>query len=169
MLRDGHCDLVISPLPPAGSDMLQKRLLTDRYVCFYDATMRGPPQNADDYLAARHVTVVYDDNERLQFDKQLTAAGWQRQVAVAVPNFAGVPAFLRGSTMLASMPSLLQGNLMRDFAAAPIPLAAVARGLGDLPMYMVWHRRMQQDPAHIWLRGLVEQAASRALGAARQR
>jgi DNA-binding transcriptional LysR family regulator len=169
MLRDGLCDLLITPLPPVGTDMLQKRLLTDRYVCFYDAAMRGPPRDAAAYLAARHATVVYDDNERLQFDKQLSAAGWQRQVAVAVPNFAGVPAFLRGSTMLASMPSLLRDNLMRDFAAVEIPLGAAARALGDLPMYMVWHRRMQQDPANAWLRGLVEQAAARVLGETRHR
>jgi hypothetical protein len=90
-------------------------------------------------------------------------------VAVAVPNFAGVPAFLRGSTMLASMPSLLRDNLMRDFAAVEIPLGAAARALGDLPMYMVWHRRMQQDPANAWLRGLVEQAAARVLGETRHR
>ena len=167
MLRDGQCDLVITPLPPEGSDVLQKRLLTDHYVCYYDAAMRGPPADAAEYLAARHVTVVYDDNERLQFDKQLSAAGWQRQVAVSVPSFSGVPAFLRGGTLLASMPSLLHGDLMRDFAMAPIPFEPqAARGLGDLPIYMVWHRRMQQDPAHVWLRGLVEQAAAMALGAA---
>jgi len=169
MLRDNHCDLLITPLPPAATDVLQKRLLVDRYVCYYDAAMRRPPTTAEEYLAARHVTVVYSDNERLQFDKQLSAAGFQRQVAVSVPNFSGVPAFLRGSLMLASMPSLLQGHLMRDFASVAVPLDAVLdRGFGDLPMYMAWHRRMQQDPAHVWLRGMVEQAAVMALRSARK-
>ncbi|WP_341702151.1 LysR family transcriptional regulator [Ferrovibrio sp.] len=165
LLRDSHCDLLISPLPPAGTDVLQKRLLVDRYVCYYDAAERGAPADAAEFLAARHVTVVYSDNERLQFDKQLGAAGYDRQVAVSVPSFAGVPAFLRGSRMLACLPSLLQGQLMRGFAAAPLPLAAADRDFATLPMYMAWHRRMQQDPAHIWLRGMVEQAAAAALKA----
>lgn len=138
--------------------------MSDRYVCYFDAAMRQAPRSAEDYLQARHVTVVYSDNERLQFDKRLEAAGHRRVVAVSVPNFSGVPAFLRGSTMLASMPSLLREGLMRDFAQAAIPLPEVARqGIGDLPMYMAWHRRAQDDPAHIWLRAQVERAAASAV------
>ncbi|WP_300300269.1 LysR family transcriptional regulator [Ferrovibrio sp.] len=164
MLRENRCELLISPVPPAGTDMLQKRLLSDRYVCYYDAAMRSPPRRADDYLQARHVTVVYSDNERLQFDKRLLAAGHRREVAVSVPNFSGVPAFLRGTPMLASLPSLLRDGLMRDFAQVPIPLPEIyQQGVGDLPMYMVWHRRVQNDPAHIWLRAQVERAAITAL------
>ena len=32
MLRDGVCDLAISPRPPEGSDIVQKRLFEDRYI-----------------------------------------------------------------------------------------------------------------------------------------
>jgi hypothetical protein len=60
--------------------------------------------------------------------------------------------FLRGSDMLASMPSLLARSVMRDFASARIPLPARAGALTKLPMFMVWHQRYQKDPAHLWLR-----------------
>lgn len=164
MLRENRCDLLISPVPPTGTDVLQKRLLSDHYVCYFDATMREAPRSMEDYLQAQHITVVYSDNERLQFDKRLEAAGHRREVAVSVPNFSGVPAFLRGTTMLASMPSLLRDSLMRDFAQVSIPLPDVAQqGIGDLPMYMAWHRRVQDDPAHVWLRAQVEIAAITAL------
>jgi DNA-binding transcriptional LysR family regulator len=65
--------------------------------------------------------------------------------------------------MLASMPSLLAGQLMRDFARSDIPLTAKARTLAELPMYMVWHQRFQKDPAHSWLRAQLEDTAVRAL------
>ena len=48
-------------------------LLSDHYVCYFDAAMRQAPRSAEDYLQARHVTVVYSDNERLQFDKPRVA------------------------------------------------------------------------------------------------
>ncbi|UZE47150.1 LysR family transcriptional regulator [Rhodopseudomonas sp. P2A-2r] len=155
MLRDNRCDLLITPVPPVGIDIVQKRLLQDHYVCFYDPAVR-PPATRAQYLAARHVTVVYTDNERLDFDRRLGASGIVRDIAISVPNFTAVPAFLRGSDLLASMPSLLGQQLMRDFASARIPLAAGAGAMTALPMYMVWHQRFQKDPAHSWLRAQLE-------------
>ena len=37
MLRDGQCQIVISPRPPDAADLVQKRLFEDRYAVFYDA------------------------------------------------------------------------------------------------------------------------------------
>lgn len=160
LLRENRCDLLISPLPPTGEDIMQKRLLQDRYVCFYDPRRRAPPASRADYLAARHVTVVYPDNERLNFDRRLAAVGVERDIAVSAPSFSGVPAFLRDSLMLASMPSLLSRRLTDGLAFAPIPLGRRQNRLVDLPMYMAWHRRFQDDPAHVWLRRLLNETAA---------
>ena len=152
MLRENRCDLLITPLPPSGIDIVQKFLLQDHYVCYYDAEMRPPPETQADYLAARHITIVYPDNERLNFDRRLEASGVHRDIAISVPGFSGVPVFLRGSDMLASMPSLLSQSVMSGFASARIPLSSRAGALTKLPMFMVWHQRYQKDPAHLWLR-----------------
>lgn len=165
MLRENRCDLLITPLPPSGTDIVQKLLLQDHYVCYYDADARPAPTTQADYLAARHVTVVYPDNERLNFDRRLESSGVHRDVAISVPGFSGVPVFLRGSDMLASMPSLLSQSLMGAFASARIPLPSRAGALTKLPMFMVWHQRYQKDPAHLWLRQELL-AASRAKGPA---
>jgi DNA-binding transcriptional LysR family regulator len=111
--------------------------------------------------------VVYTDNERLDFDRRLGVAGFHRDIAISVPSFGGVPAFLRGSHMLASMPSLLAGGVMRDFASVPVPLPSQAGALAKLPMFMVWHQRYQKDPAHAWLRGEFEGICSTATTRAR--
>ncbi|MCZ7642077.1 MAG: LysR substrate-binding domain-containing protein [Pseudorhodoplanes sp.] len=157
MLREGRCDLLISPRPPSGTDIFQKLLFEDRYVCFYDPAVRTAPRIAKSYLAARHITVIYPDNERLEFDRRLAANDISRDISISVPNFYGIPAFLRGSDMLASMPSLLRRWLMKEFAMVPIPLKGeYPPSLTVLPMYMAWHQRFQGDPAHVWLRNLLE-------------
>lgn len=157
MLRESRCDLLITPRPPSGIDIVQKRLLQDHYVCYYDAKARAAPTTQANYLAARHITVVYADNERLEFDRRLEASGIHRDIAISVPSFSGVPVFLRGSDMLASMPSLLAPGLMRGFASVRVPLPARAGALAKLPMFMVWHQRYQKDPAHVWLREELQQ------------
>jgi DNA-binding transcriptional LysR family regulator len=88
--------------------------------------------------------VVYTDNERLDFDRGLAANDIHRDIAISVSSFSGVPSFLRGSDMLASMPSLLADGLMRGFAHVHIPLAPRTRTLAELPMFMVWHQRTRR-------------------------
>ncbi len=58
---------------------MQKRLLRDHYVRYFDAKARAAPSTRAAYLAARHITVVYTDNERLDFDRRLAANGLQRR------------------------------------------------------------------------------------------
>lgn len=158
MLRDGACDLVISPRPPEGSDILQKRLFEDRYRVFYDPAARPPPRNQAQYLAADHITVVYEPRRPLALDRALAAQGVQRRFAVMVPGFAGVPAFLRGSPLLVAAPSLMAQSLLRDFASVAMPLPCP-----ELPMYLVWHLRHQQDPAQRWLREQVQAVVPRLM------
>ena len=108
MLREERCNLIISPRPPEGADIMQKRLFEDRYRVFYDAERRAPPLTRAEYLDADHVTVVYPPQRSLDLDAQLAAQGIKRRFVVTVPGFAGVPAFLRGADLIATAPSLMR-------------------------------------------------------------
>jgi len=77
MLRSGQCDLVISPRPPEGSDIVQKRLFEDRYRVFYDAAERSAPVTEADYLTADHATVAYDGRRGLELSLTLGLAELQ--------------------------------------------------------------------------------------------
>ena len=161
MLRDEHCQIVLTPRPPEGSDILQKRLFEDSYRVFYDASRREPPRSADEYLAAEHVTVLYEPRRRLDIDEELAERGVQRRFVAQVPGFAGIGPFLRGSTLIATLPGLLRAHLLSGFGSAPVPLPCP-----PLPMYLVWHRRHHADPVQRWLRQQLEAVVAPALAAA---
>lgn len=151
MLRHEHCQLIISPRPPEGSDIVQKRLFEDRYRVFYDPAVRAAPRSRADYLAADHITVLYAPRRALDLDQWLAARGVQRRFAVMVPGFAGLGAFLHGSDLLATAPGLLQAHSLHGLSSAEPPVPCPA-----LPMYMIWHVRYQHDAAHRWLRDQLE-------------
>ena len=151
MLRQQQCQLIISPRPPEGSDIVQKRLFEDRYRVFYDPAVRSAPRSRQAYLAAEHVTVLYAPQRALDLDQHLQRQGIDRRFRVTVPGFAGVASFVRGTDLLATAPGLLREHLMRGLADAPVPLPCP-----PLPMYMIWHLRHQHDPAHRWLRSQLE-------------
>lgn len=155
MLRDGACQLVLSPRPPEAADLVQKRLFEDRYAVFYDAGQRMAPVGLADYLAAEHVTVVYEPRRTLDLDRWLAEQGMQRRFAATVPGFAGVPAFLHGSDWLATAPSRLGHGLLRGLAQAAPPLPCPT-----MPMYAIWHLRHQSDPLHQWLRRTLDDEAA---------
>jgi DNA-binding transcriptional LysR family regulator len=142
---------VISPRPPDASDILHKRLFDDGYRVFYDASQRKAPATLADYLAADHVTVLYMPRRTLDLDDELAERGIRRSFAVMVPGFSGIPAFIRGSTLLATVPGSLESGAMQGLAHCAPPFDAPR-----MPMYMIWHLRHRHDPAHSWLRAELE-------------
>lgn len=158
LLREQACDLVITPRPPEATDIFQKRLFEDRYRVFYDAGQRSAPGDEAAYLAAEHVSVLYEPRRRLDIDDWLAERGVQRRIVGTVPGFAGLAGLLHGGPWLATAPSLLGVGALRGLASAEVPLPTP-----PLPMYMVWHRRQQADPVHQWLRAALEAVAAEAV------
>jgi DNA-binding transcriptional LysR family regulator len=151
MLRDEACQLIITPRPPAGADIVQKRLFEDRYRVFFDSGQRKPPRTAAAYQAAEHVTVLYEPRRTLDIDDWLARQGVQRRIVATVPGMGGLGAMLRGGPWLATAPSLLAQGALRGLDSVPLPFKAPA-----MPMYMVWHRRHQADPVQRWLRDALQ-------------
>lgn len=153
MLRDRRCDLVISPYPPEGTDILQRKLLEDQHAVFYDPATITPPRTLEEYTAARHVTVVHSGTDRLEFDKKLDAAGIARDIRIRIVGFAGAASFLKGSDMIATMPSLLGRSVLRGLSQAPMPTGGgLTKAMGTLSMFLAWHLRDHRDPASMLVR-----------------
>ena len=147
LLREDVCDLIITPHAPDTGDIIQKGLLRDQMVIFYDPSVRSAPATLAEYLRARHVDVLFGTGERTGLENALRARGLSRNIAVTVSNFSGLPEFLRGTDLLASAPSRMQHQLLRGFATAPLPF-----DYRDVNLLMIWHQRYQTDSGHRWLR-----------------
>jgi DNA-binding transcriptional LysR family regulator len=158
MLRADDCQLVISPRPPEGSDIVQKRLFEDQYRVFYDPTVREAPRTEADYLATERATLVYDPPPSLDQDQHLAARGIHRRFTVMVPAFGALAAFVRGTPLLATVPGLLARHTLTGLASCPPPVTCPS-----MPMYLIWHARYQQDAAHRWLRAQLEAVVAPAL------
>lgn len=157
MRADDH-QLILSPRPPDGTDVLQKRLFEDRYRVFYDAALRAAPASRAEYLAAEHATVVYEPRRSLDVDRYLAEKGVERRLRVMVPGFSALPAFVRGTQLIATAPGLLARRTMTGLGQCKLPIPCP-----PLSMYMIWHARYQDDPAHAWFRELVVSSVAAAL------
>ncbi|QSP95439.1 LysR family transcriptional regulator [Marinobacter salinisoli] len=155
MLRKDVCDLIISPHAPEATDIMQRGLMADRMVVFYDQNVRAAPDDLAQYLRADHIALLFASGEKPALEGAMSARGLSRRNVVTVSNFSGLPEFLRGSDLLATAPERMSNHLLRDFAWAPLPFE-----FKPFTLLMLWHRRNQNDPAHRWLRNQVNSVAA---------
>jgi len=159
-LRADLHQLIISPRPPDGTDIVHKRLFSDRYRVFHDPAFREAPLSRGDYLAADHATVLYEPRRLLDLDQHLAAKGFERRFAVTVPGFSALPAFIRGTPLIATAPGLLARRTLIGFGQSRPPVPCP-----ELAMYMIWHARYNRDRAHCWLRDQLLSCVAPALAA----
>lgn len=159
MLRDDACQMIITPRPPVGADILQKRLFEDGYCVFHDPQHHRQGIDKAAYLAAEHVTVLYEPRRTVDIDDWLAVRGVTRRFVATVPGMAALGPLVRDGPWIATAPSLLRLGALRGLSTAPVPVPTPA-----MPMYMVWHRRHQADPVHRWLRGEMEAVVAQTVG-----
>ncbi|WP_150911660.1 LysR family transcriptional regulator [Marinobacter halotolerans] len=155
MLRKDVCDLIISPHAPETTDIMQRGLMTDHMVVFYDPACRKAPETLADYLKADHIGILFGAGEKTALEGSLAARGLNRRTAVTVSNFSGLPAFLRGTDRLATAPGRMSDQLLSGFASAPLPF-----DYKPFTLLMLWHKRHQTDPAHRWIRNQLNSVAA---------
>ena len=134
-----------------GADIIQKPVLEDYYVCYFDPNCREPPKTFEDYTSAQHISITFGSSRTTEIEKHIRKLEMHRDIFLKVPAFSGIPGFIKGTDLIASLPSLLSRNAMKEFAYCDLPFESP-----KLTMYMVWHRRYHLDAAHIWLRDRLE-------------
>ena len=147
LLREKKCALAIAAFSPDAADIMQKQLFTINTVVFYDPVVRDGPKDIGDYLDSGHIGLSFLQNFKGGVDDFLGTQGQRRRVEIFVPNFSSIANYLRGTDMLATLPSLMRLTEMRDFAFSPLPFQFVAG-----KMNMIWHQSYQEDGQHKWLR-----------------
>lgn len=158
-LREGTADLSICILGHFPDEFRTRRLFTDRFVCVVrEGHPRARRMTLDDYLALDHI-VVAPLGRPSQVDAVLAGRGLARRVRRVVPYF------LTGLLMAAESDDVLTVSDRAAHALAPrlglrvldAPLRLEPYGLN-----LLWHPRLEHEPANAWLRDVFVRAAREA-------
>lgn len=160
-LESGEAELAVGYFPDLlRANYYQQALFKTTYVVIVCAKHPAASEvlSLKAYLAARHVVVRPDGREHL-LDRHLGEKGLRRQVALELSHFMSLVAFLPGSRLLATVPHDIAAVLARHI---PLKVLRLPFKSPQLQVHQYWHRRMQNDPANRWLRGLFYQVNRRA-------
>ena len=159
-LREGRVDLDIGVVGAgAGPEVRTRALFRDRFV---SVVRRGHPLAKGKitlarYAAAAHVVVSRRGLERGAIEEALDAAGLERRVVAVVDSFSAALAVAAGSELVATVPERHTATLRAGLHAFVPPVA-----LPGITVSLLWHPRMDGDPAHRWLRDCVHAACRNA-------
>ena len=167
-LRDATIDLEIGVVGKAtGPEVRAQALFRDRFI---GVVRKGHPLAQGKitparYASGRHILVSRRGLDRGPIDEALALFGLERQIATIVGGFSAALALVRASDLIASVPERHSGTLRAGMHSFPLPVT-----MPEITVSLLWHPRLDADPAHRWLRGCVRDtcAAHRSDSAARR-
>jgi DNA-binding transcriptional LysR family regulator len=152
-LREGTVDLETGVVDETtGPEVRARVLFRDRFVGVVRAGHRlskGRMTPAR-YASGRHVSVSRRGHDKGQVDEALRPLGLEREVVTVVGGFATALALARATDLVATVPERHTGNLRAGMHSFPLPFSAP-----QIAVSLLWHPRLDADPAHRWLRGCV--------------
>ncbi|PCJ10485.1 MAG: LysR family transcriptional regulator [Rhodobacteraceae bacterium] len=151
MLDNATADIAITVRSANYPQTLKHQILsTDKMVVFFDASISGPIQTISDYCNARHATLDFGGNSKSELALSLEKQGLSRTISCMAPNVWLLAEMVRGSNLVATLPSQLQQSAFSGLQSCPLPLAQ-----SELHFDLVWHRRYENSPRLKWLRKLI--------------
>jgi len=154
-LRARECDLVITPIsPPDQLDIFSTPLFEDNPRCFFDPKMMSADEVQHEFSTLPHATVCFSLSGKPFDSLVFEQYGIERQVKIEVPSFEALPPVMRGTRLVATLPSRLQHGLFADFEHIEPPCA-----FPTVQFNMMWHKTTHNSMAHQWFRNAVRDAA----------
>lgn len=154
-LRDGSVDLETGVVGKSmGPELRAQALFRDRFVGVVrkgHKLCKGKITPAR-YAAGRHVVISRRGLDKGPIDEALARIKLTRDVATVVSGFAEGLALARATDLIATVPERSTGNLRDGMFRFPLPVP-----LPEITISLLWHPRLDADPAHRWLRGCVRE------------
>jgi DNA-binding transcriptional LysR family regulator len=162
LLREGTVDLETGVVgKTTAPEVRTQALFRDRFI---GVVRDGHPLSTGKitparYANGRHILVSRRGLEKGPIDDALASFKLEREIVTTVGGFSVALALARASELIASVPERHTGNLRAGMHWFPLPL-----DMADFTISMLWHPRLDADPAHRWLRGCVQEVCAEQLG-----
>ena len=158
LLREGLVDLETGVVGQTmGPEVRAQALFRDRFI---GVVRQGHPLakgriTPARYAAGRHISVSRRGLDRGPIDAALVPLGLERKIVAIVGGFPAALSLARGSDLIASVPEKHTGILRAGMHSFSLPITTP-----EITVSLLWHPRLDADPAHRWLRGLVREVCA---------
>lgn len=153
-VMSGTTAMVLGRIVDPPDNLVVQHLMDEGLACVVraDHPEIGDNISREQYEHMRHVNVLPPGRLRVGLFTALEQRGLRRDVAVSVTHFLAVAEMIAVTDYCATLPK----HICQRLAADPrLKVLQPPVDLGTFPVEMAWHVRYRNDPAHRWLRTLV--------------
>ena len=158
-LDDGGVELALNTLTEGGDRFKCLGLLDDEYVAILSGDNPAsvePALSIERFAALPHIAISSGSEDTRFIDEALAAGGLARTVFATVPLHTLIM-MLIGSGALAVVPRRVAADVT---AVLPLIMRPLPFHSPRVALSMIWHRRLDNDPAHRWLRETLRAAVN---------
>jgi DNA-binding transcriptional LysR family regulator len=159
-LRDGTVDLETGVVgETTGPELRVHALFRDRFIGVVRSghALSEGEVTARRYAEGRHISVSRRGFEKGPIDEALKQLGLSRHIVAIVGGFTGALALARGTDLIATVPERHTGALRKGMHSFALPIPT-----SEITISLLWHPRMDADPAHRWFRTIVLETFARS-------
>jgi len=158
-LQNGDLDLATGVFPTSTSGLSRESLYEESYLCIIDE--KHPLSGSEEVSIEAFISYPHGMFNPLGYgdsfvDILLRERGVKRHVAVRVPHFQYIPSLLLETNLIFTVPSRFAEYWQRWY---PIKLFQPPIPVPTYTLELLWNKRLDHDPAHMWLRDLVRKVA----------
>ena len=160
-LSDASVDLETGVVTDMTNPQLHARtLFEDRFVGVVRTghLLSEGPVTAAAYGAGEHILVSRRGLSKGLLDNAFESQGIERKIVTIVSGFSAALALARSCDLIATVPERHTTPLRAGLHSFPLPASTPV-----IRISMLWHPRMDADPAHRWLRGCVREVCAQEL------
>ena len=154
-LRDGIVDLETGVISDeTGPEVRAQALFRDRFIGIVREghPLLDGPITLERYAAGDHILVSRGRRDHGPVDEALALKGLTRTVVVTVPSFTEAVTLAKNSDLIALVSDRSTASFRDGVTAFALPV-----DLPDFTVSLLWHPRMDADPAHRWLRACLRE------------
>ena len=162
LLDSGEANLAIGFPLEVSARILVRPLLHEGFACI---ARHGHPAFAEGtgleaFAAAPHLLVSPEGDRMGIVDHKLATLGLERRIVLSLPQFLVAPFVVADTDLVATLAS----RVARRFAVASLGIAVHEPpiALPRWPLALMWHRRVDDHPATIWLRDRIAEVSTLA-------
>lgn len=107
----------------------------------------------EQYFSERHVVMSFGSERRERLQQFMSEQGGTRKILAEVNQYIAAPTVVMQTDGIATVPRQMAEFFLYQNALTVLPLPFE---IPALPIYLIWHKGMNRDKGHQWLKQLIQ-------------
>ena len=155
LLREGQCDILVSPIPHEASTLYRKHLYNDSYVCVVDrdSPFAKSGITLEDFGKVPLVLISHEGIYRPPYLDILETGGITARTVLDLSSTSAIDEFIAGTDLVATISRRLASTFSDKVAVIEAPFDRT------IDIHMYWTSRTHSAEHMRWVRDVVARAA----------